>query len=362
MKTIINALLLLAFAQTVLADEGGLSLPKHSDDAVTLTLKTTVNDTQNTADLLQVYVGDKADCCQGKTPIAGRYHVDGKTINFTPTFDFVTGQDYVIRVTSADNAPQLTAFSLKSPTPMTTPTVTAVYPRGDSLPENVLRFYLHFSTPMQPHVAFDHIKLVDADGNIDDAAFMRFKQELWNADRTRLTLLMDPGRIKRGVATNERLGAALHAGQDYKLVIDGGWQTANGQATLPRFEKVFHVTKALRTLPNVDNWQVSAPKIGSQQALKITFDRPFDYELLRSKIHVLTPDGEPIQGNITTEDNESTWLFHPESTWQNEQITLVVDATLEDVAANNFKDLLDHSVADGTKAVQTLTIDVTLIK
>lgn len=362
MKTIINALLLLAFTQTALANEDGLSLPKTVNDAVNITLKTPIQNNRQAGDILQVYVGDKADCCRGKTPVAGRYQLDNQTISFTPTFDFVTGQNYVIRVTSSDDAPQLTAFSLKSPTPIVAPAITAVYPSGDSLPENVLRFYIHFSTPMQAHVAFDHIKLVDADGNIDDAAFMRFKQELWNADRTRLTLLMDPGRIKRGVATNERLGAALHTGRDYKLVIDGGWQTANGQATLPRFEKAFRVTKALRTLPNVDNWQVTAPKIGSEQALTIAFDRPFDYALLRNKIRVLTSSGEPIQGNITTEDNEKTWRFHPKIAWKNEQITLVVDATLEDVAANNFKDLLDHSVADGTRAVQTLTMGVDLIK
>lgn len=362
MKAIINTLLLLAFSSTALANEGGLSLPEQISDPVTITLQTPIQSSRQADDILQVYVGDKTGCCQGKTPIAGRYQLDNQTISFTPTFDFVAGQDYVIRVVEGEHSSKLTAFKLTPKTPVTAPTVTAVYPSGESLPENVLRFYIHFSTPMQPHVAFDHIKLVDAAGNIDDAAFMRFKQELWNADRTRLTLLMDPGRIKRGVATNERLGAALHAGQDYKLVIDGGWQTANGGQSLVRFEKSFHVTAALRTLPNIDNWQITAPKIGSEQALKIAFDRPFDYELLRSKIHVLTPNGEIIQGNITTEDNESTWLFHPETTWQNEQITVVIDATLEDVAANNFKDLLDHSVADGTKAVQTLTIDVTLIK
>ena len=68
--------------------------------------------------------------------------------------------------------------------------VVGIYPSGDVLPENVLRFYIHFARPMKPHVAFDCIKLLDASGNADEAAFMRFKQELWNEDRTRLAVLV----------------------------------------------------------------------------------------------------------------------------------------------------------------------------
>lgn len=46
---------------------------------------------------------------------------------------------------------------------------------------------------MRLQVAFDDIKLLDHDGNVDDAAFMRFKQELWKADRVRLALLIERG-------------------------------------------------------------------------------------------------------------------------------------------------------------------------
>ena len=35
---------------------------------------------------------------------------------------------------------------------------------------------------------------------------MRLKQELWNEDLVRLTVLIDLGRIKRNVATNVELG------------------------------------------------------------------------------------------------------------------------------------------------------------
>jgi hypothetical protein len=47
-------------------------------------------------------------------------------------------------------------------------------------------------------------------------------------DMTRLTLFIDPGRIKRGVAPLEEIGPALHAGKRYTLEIDSGWHDASG--------------------------------------------------------------------------------------------------------------------------------------
>lgn len=55
---------------------------------------------------------------------------------------------------------------------------------------------------------------------------MRLKKELWNEDRARLTVLIDPGRIKRNVATNEALGRALLASRDYMLFVDIGCLSA----------------------------------------------------------------------------------------------------------------------------------------
>ncbi|MEP3330600.1 hypothetical protein [Sedimentitalea sp.] len=74
---------------------------------------------------------------------------------------------------------------------------------------------------MKPRVAFDDIKLLDHDGNVDDAVFMRFKQELWKADRVRLTPLMEPGRLKREVATNLRLGPVRTEGRAFEPLVKG---------------------------------------------------------------------------------------------------------------------------------------------
>ena len=51
-------------------------------------------------------------------------------------------------------------------------------------------------------------------------AFLALDQELWDPVRRRITLLFDPGRVKRGVRTNLESGAPLVAGRRYRLVID----------------------------------------------------------------------------------------------------------------------------------------------
>ena len=287
------------------------------------------------------------------TPIAGRYEVDGDTIRFSPAFGFDAGRDYVVQLPH-DN--ETVAFRIATDTAQLAPSVTHIYPSGDTLPENTLRFYIHFSVPMQPHVAFDYIKLRDASGSVDEAAFMRFKQELWNEDRTRLTVLIDPGRIKRDVATNVELGPALLAGQRYSLEVESGWPTADGTAVLPASTKIFDVSDALRTRPDTRLWSTSSPCAGRRETLTVTLDRPFDRHQLMYALRLETQDGEEIEGEISVEDAEHHWSFTPLAPWPTGDLVLLTDLTLEDVAGNNFVDLLDH--AAGTAERDTAMSDL----
>lgn len=352
--------------QTARVSEGGLIVPSQVTQAVELNFSEGYLDSEGIdySELLKVYVGNGTDCCADKSPIAGRYEADNGTVRFIPQFSFVEGQEYVIRVQqqSEDRGTfhELTPFKIQGNAPVVKSEVTAIYPSGDILPENVLRFYIHFSTPMKPHVSFDYIKLVDASGNVDDAAFMKFKQELWSEDRKRLTVLMDPGRIKRNVATNLSLGAALHKGESYQLVVEEGWPTANGTDTLAGFSKPFSVSDALRELPTSENWEITAPAIRTKDALEIKFDRPFDHQLLYKDIRVFSATGEEIEGESLTGNHETEWYFLPNEAWATEQISIVVDSELEDVAGNNFRDLLDHSIETETKDRAPIVIPIKL--
>lgn len=359
MKMLIGGALCLS-AQTwslALAQEGDLTLPGRPSDVVTFSLHSPPVD-RNGPDILQVFVGPVDACCTGKTPIAGRYLLDDQTIIFDPAFDFIAGQRYTIR--SHDGTVSLSSFTIPLDDATPAPAVVAIYPSGPEIPENTLRFYIQFSTPMMPHRADEFISLLDADNEADDAAFMSFTQELWNEDRTRLTLLMDPGRIKRGVAQNVTLGSALVEGQQQSIVIAEGWPSALVRQSARQFEHSFTVSPALRTLPDTDLWQFQPPQVGASTPLVITLDRPFDYQSVQRAITIKDADGQAILGTVSVKSHERTLWFEPNVPWNTPTIEIAVDARLEDVAGNNFRDLLDHAVGTDTQNDDQLTIILNL--
>lgn len=322
--------ILLCSLPAPMAQAQDLILPKVGTDPVILRVSDGIPDPE----MLQVTLHG-AD-----TPIAGRYEFSADTIRFTPAFGFDSGRDYVVRLPQENEA---VSFRIATDTAQLAPSVTHIYPSGDTLPENTLRFYIHFSVPMQPHVGFDYIQLRDVNGVFDDAAFMRFKQELWNEDRTRLTVLIDPGRIKRDVATNIDLGPALLAGQRYSLVIESGWPTADGSSFLPAFEKSFQVTDALRSRPSAQLWTTNTPCAGTREPLVVAFDRPFDRHLLANQVQVVAETDGRVDGSSQVEAGENAMRFTPSHPWPVHGLKVIANPTLEDVAGNNFRDLLDHS-------------------
>lgn len=321
--------------------DAGLRLPQHPNDPVVLGLAE--RESRAHSDRLAVFAGG-ADAYDGRQlPVAGRYTHDGDSLSFFPSFGFALGQHYVVRSRRNGESHQFAEFRLPLDVPVRPALVTSVYPSSDVLPENILRFYVHFSVPMAPHRAFDYITLRDATGAADRAAFMKFKQELWNADRTRLTVLIDPGRIKRNVATNLTLGPALLEGNRYELTIDEGWPAADGHSTLPPFSKTFAVGAALRTRPDVEQWSWHSPRLGTRQTLEIAFDRPLDRHRLDVALHLVTDDGTTIEGTSLIGENETSWSFTPDKPWTDGDWRITVEDALEDVAGNNFLELLDRA-------------------
>ena len=62
----------------------------------------------------------------------------------------------------------------------------------------------HFSQPMQEGVSAEHICLVKGEKDTLKNVFLDLQPELWNHDRTMLTLWLDPGRIKRDLQPNRQ--------------------------------------------------------------------------------------------------------------------------------------------------------------
>ena len=218
--------------------------------------------------------------------VQGRYIIENDYLVFSPYFPFEKGMPYVVRTKNIDSSYAYQEFQVGKKKVVDKPKVVSIYPSADELPENILRFYFYFNTPMEKEQALKHIRLVDAEGNIDDKAFMKFKQELWSPDGKRLTLLFDPGRIKRGVSTNLELGPALLEGNKYHLTISEEWQDVYGQPLAEEKTKKIVVNQAYRQSINIKEWVIDKPNANSLNPLIIHFDRIMDHALLQSMIHI----------------------------------------------------------------------------
>ena len=83
--------------------------------------------------------------------------------------------------------------------------VMAIYPTAAEVPRNLLRLYVWFSAPMSEGYAARHVRLAGDAGERLAGALLP-GGELWSGDGRRLTLLLDPARIKRGLAAHREAG------------------------------------------------------------------------------------------------------------------------------------------------------------
>ena len=102
--------------------------------------------------------------------------------------------------------------------------VIAVYPTLDTIPENLLKIYIEFSKPMREGEALQHLVLIKNGKDTLQSTFLDLDPELWNNDRTVLTLWLDPGRIKRGLQPNLAMGPPLTRGNKYTLIVKQEWK------------------------------------------------------------------------------------------------------------------------------------------
>jgi hypothetical protein len=98
------------------------------------------------------------------------------------------------------------------------PVAVEVFPAG-AVPANLLRWHLVFDR-LANDVGAEAIALLDRSGQPVRDAFVDLPEGLWDATGTRLTLLLHPGRIKRGLRSSTRFGGALAQGGDMCLQID----------------------------------------------------------------------------------------------------------------------------------------------
>lgn len=209
-----------------------------------------------------------------------------------------------------------------------------MYPTGATLPENLLRFYIYFSSPMGGDDILPAIDLLDAEGRALEGVFLSNRYNLWSADRTRLTLLLDPGRVKTGLVANQELGRTLAAGETYHLSISEDALDAQGCPLVAAYRVTFEATEADLSSPSPSEWSLSIPKADTRAPLIVTLDGPVDHLSLAYRLRVLGPDGAAVPGRIGLGEAETLWPFTPGRPWAEATHQLAIDPMLEDLAGN----------------------------
>jgi hypothetical protein len=291
--------------------------------------------------------------------INGTWSVEGDRVRFEPRFALDRGVRYRAEYRAAGGAPVVSFFTLPATTAVPTTSVSQIFPSGDVLPENQLKFYVQFSAPMSRGEAYAQVQLRDAAGRPIELAFLELEEELWDPAMTRLTLLIDPGRIKRGVKPLEDIGPVFEEGKRYTLAIGSGWRDAGGLALRAPFEKTFRIGPADRTPPDPARWKMRAVTAGKREPLVVEFDEPMDRALAARLISVRRFGGEPVAGEAALAEQERRWSFTPAQSWQTGLHMLVVATTIEDLAGNNIGKPFDVDVFERVdRRVATETVQV----
>jgi hypothetical protein len=302
--------------------------------------------------VLQVFADTGGN--ENTSAMFGSYKVQAGTLQFLPRFPLEPGVTYRVQLKPSASTSSILSVKFVIPRREIRPStvVERIYPTSDELPENQLKFYLHFSAPMSVGQAYRHVRLLDAKGKLVEGAFLELTEELWDRSGQRFTLYFEPGRIKRGLAPREELGPPLEEGKRYTLVVDKAWPDATGSPLVKEMRKAFSVGPPDDTPPDENNWKIDLPSAGSHAELVVVFPEPLDHALLNRVLWVERGTGQNAQrvpGRVEVDRQETRWRFTPDEPWAASPkggYHLVAEKFLEDRAGNSLGRKFEVDVFD----------------
>jgi hypothetical protein len=217
------------------------------------------------------------------------------------------------------------------------PLVVGVQPTAPDLPENILRFHITFNEPMREGVVFDHVVFQRKDTGEEVAqVFYDNFYELWSDNHRRLTLIVDPGRVKTGLAANSEMGRAFVAGDEYILSVLPGWVSLAGEPLDTQFDYAFRAFPEIRSPMAPRDWKITF----ENRVLSILFDRPIDIYSLSAHAVPITEDDIAVDGRWDLDGNGRSAQF----TIEGDAIPtrLAIRNRFEDVAGNTIIAAFDH--------------------
>jgi len=278
--------------------------------------------------------------------ILGYYSVEGQDVIFKPLLPLTHGLRYSVHYRNKF----LGTIQVPNPDPSKAPFIVTVYPGEDTVPENLLKLYIQFSSPMQEGGWKEKITLLKNGTDTVRDAFLDEDLELWNRDRTILTIWFDPGRLKRGLQPNEKLGSPLQSAQRYEVIVSEKWRDINGTNLTQDFHKKFYTIGRDSLSPNINTWVIQTPKAGTSDSLMVEFGEAMDAMLLLNSVW-LVYKGNPVFANVTRGEKERKLFFVPRAPWVAGEYQLVANAKFEDLAGNNLNRLFDNPVDIAGKAL-----------
>lgn len=271
-----------------------------------------------------------------RTAVLGEFKHNLSDISFTPVVSLTRGLTYEILEDG------IVFGEIEIPgSESAAPQIVAIYPSQDTVPENLLKVYLHFSQPMAEGRSADFVHLLRDGRDTMKGTFLDLQPELWNEEGTILTLWLDPGRIKLDLIPNKELGNPLEKGAHYKLTVGSGWRSKEGVALEESAQKDICVAERDEQSPDVQTWLLNLPAAGTRQSLTIDFGEPLDRLLAELTILVRNTQGANVEGEVQLSMDEQQFSFLPKEPWRPTSYVLVVETRLEDLAGNNLNRLFE---------------------
>jgi hypothetical protein len=282
-------------------------------------------------------------------PMAGRFDLRGDSVVFVPRYPPVAGTNYAVVLREEGGGftllGELRAEAARQPR---VATVTELYPTSETVPLNHLRFYVHFSQSMSEGQAARSIRLRDAgSGEELRDAILPMPPELWDHEHRRLTVMLDPGRIKRGLAPHNEVGYPLVEGRSFVFEVDTGFRDAEGGPMQAAFTRRFAVGPAIRERIDPSSWRISPPSAGSSEALRVEPGRVLDRALGERCVWVEDAGRRRLDCRARLVAGETVLELEPTTPWQPGSYFLEVDPMLEDCAGNSVARPFDRDLEDG---------------
>jgi hypothetical protein len=282
------------------------------------------------------------------SPILGEYAIQDTGVLFRPLLPFTRGLQYEI----AWKGKLIGELNILPDNTHPLPQVISIYPTNDTVPLNLLKIYIVFSAPMQEGEALQHITVLKNRRDTVPSVFLDLQPELWNKERTILTLWLDPGRIKRDLQPNIKMGSPLQEKTLYQLVISNDWRDAEGVSLDGIYRKEFFVGARDSISPDPMQWTLYKPAGGSKKPLQIDLHESLDYVLLKNTIRIADGSDSTIDGTIETGAAETVLVFTPSAEWRTGDYTIEIESRLEDLAGNNLGRLFDQDLTRKSAGVQ----------